>query len=133
MPRYSYECTKCAHVYEKVEGWDAKARQRCPKCRAVSQRILVAPAIVFKGSGFYATDNRKSGYRGKDDGDGDGKSDSKGDADGGGDATGDGGSDAAARSDNDRSDNGRGDSRGDSKGDSGKKAAGKSSAKSTKK
>lgn len=125
MPRYSYECTKCAHVYEKVEGWDAKARQRCPKCRAVSQRILVAPAIVFKGSGFYATDNRKSGYRGgKDEGDGDGKSDSKGDADGGSDATGDGGSDAAASSDN---------GSGDSGAKSDKKTAGKSSAKSPKK
>ena len=60
MPRYTYECTKCGHSYEKLEGWDAKARQRCPECRAVSLRIPMAPMIVFKGSGFYSTDNKRS-------------------------------------------------------------------------
>ena len=60
MPRYVYECTKCRHSYEKREGWDAKPRQRCPMCRAVSQRIPAPPAIVFKGSGWYSTDNRRS-------------------------------------------------------------------------
>jgi putative FmdB family regulatory protein len=60
LPRYVYECTKCRHSYEKLEGWDAEPRQRCPKCRAVSQRIPAAPAIVFKGSGWYSTDNRRS-------------------------------------------------------------------------
>ena len=60
MPRYVYECTKCAHSYEKLEGWDANPRQRCPKCKAVSQRIPAPPAIVFKGSGWYSTDNRRT-------------------------------------------------------------------------
>lgn len=76
MPRYVYECTKCAHSYEKLEGWDAKPKQRCPKCKAVSQRIPAPPAIVFKGSGWYSTDNRRSLrdgadslQQGKDDGD----------------------------------------------------------------
>lgn len=66
MPRYVYECTKCAHSYEKLEGWDAKPRQRCPKCRAVSQRMPASPAIVFKGSGWYSTDNRRSLREGAD-------------------------------------------------------------------
>lgn len=66
MPRYVYECTKCAHSYEKLEGWDAKPKQRCPKCRAVSQRIPASPAIVFKGSGWYSTDNRRSLREGAD-------------------------------------------------------------------
>ena len=72
MPRYTYECTKCGHAYEKIEGWDAKPKQRCPRCRAVSQRIPAPPAIVFKGSGWYSTDNRRSlreGADGRDAGD----------------------------------------------------------------
>lgn len=60
MPRYVYECTKCQHSYEKLEGWDAKPKQRCPKCRATSIRIPAPPAIVFKGSGWYSTDNRRT-------------------------------------------------------------------------
>ena len=60
MPRYTYECTKCNFTYEKTEGWDAKPRQRCPECRAISQRIPTPPMIVFKGSGFYSTDNKRS-------------------------------------------------------------------------
>lgn len=60
MPRYTYECTKCGHTYEKLEGWEAEARQRCPLCRAVSQRVPALPAIVFKGSGWYSTDHRRS-------------------------------------------------------------------------
>ena len=67
MPRYTYECTKCGHAYEKLEGWDAKPKQRCPQCRCVSQRIPTPPAIVFKGSGWYSTDNRRS-LRKKSDG-----------------------------------------------------------------
>ena len=66
MPRYVYECEKCAHSYEKMEGWDAKPRQRCPRCNAMAQRIPAAPAIVFKGSGWYSTDNRRSLRKGAD-------------------------------------------------------------------
>ena len=62
MPRYSYQCSKCDHVYEKVEGWDAKPQQRCPECKGKAQRIFQPPAIVFKGSGFYSTDNRHSSF-----------------------------------------------------------------------
>ncbi len=60
MPTYEYACEKCGHQYEKREGFDAPARQRCPRCRGASQRVLYAPPIVFKGSGFYVTDSRKS-------------------------------------------------------------------------
>ena len=61
MPIYEYRCQKCAHEYEKREGFDAPARQKCPKCRGRAQRVLHAAPIVFKGSGFYVTDNRKNG------------------------------------------------------------------------
>ena len=62
MPRYSYECSKCGSVYEKLEGWDARPQQRCPECKGKAQRIFQPPAIVFKGSGFYSTDNRHSSF-----------------------------------------------------------------------
>ncbi len=60
MPIYEYRCQKCAHEYEKREGFDAPAQQRCPKCRGKALRVLQAAPIVFKGSGFYVTDNRKA-------------------------------------------------------------------------
>lgn len=60
MPTYEYECSKCSNRYEKREGFDAPSTQRCPKCRAKAQRVIQAPPIVFKGSGFYKTDSRKA-------------------------------------------------------------------------
>jgi putative FmdB family regulatory protein len=58
MPTYEYECP-AGHRYEKREGFDAPASQRCEKCRRTAKRVLYAPPIVFKGSGFYVTDSRK--------------------------------------------------------------------------
>ena len=60
MPLYEYRCQKCGEEYEKREGFDAPARQRCPTCRGAALRVFHAPPIVFKGSGFYVTDNRGS-------------------------------------------------------------------------
>jgi len=60
MPTYEYRCSACNHQYEKREGFDAPARQRCPKCRKAAIRVIQAPPIVFKGSGFYVTDSRGS-------------------------------------------------------------------------
>ena len=79
MPTYEYRCTECGHHYERREGFDAPATQRCPKCRGEAQRILYAPPILFKASGFYVTDNRKGGLVGASsttggpNGDGDGE------------------------------------------------------------
>ena len=58
MPVYEYECTK-GHSYEKTEGFDAPTRQKCVKCGSSAQRQISMPAVIFKGSGFYSTDNRK--------------------------------------------------------------------------
>jgi predicted nucleic acid-binding Zn ribbon protein len=41
------------------EGFDAPARQTCPRCGGMAKRVLFPPPIVFKGSGFYITDSRK--------------------------------------------------------------------------
>jgi putative FmdB family regulatory protein len=58
VPTYEYACESCGNRYEKREGFDAKPRQKCPACGKMAQRILSAPPIVFKGSGFYKTDSR---------------------------------------------------------------------------
>ncbi len=60
MPIYEYQCTKCSNLYEKREGFDAPAKQKCPSCGGKAQRVIQAPPIVFKGSGFYKTDSRKA-------------------------------------------------------------------------
>ncbi|HZP58108.1 MAG TPA: FmdB family zinc ribbon protein [Dehalococcoidia bacterium] len=60
MPTYEYLCD-AGHRYEKREGFDAPARQKCPSCGKAANRVIQAPPIVFKGSGFYKTDSRGSG------------------------------------------------------------------------
>jgi putative FmdB family regulatory protein len=61
VPLYDYKCSSCGNQYEMREGFDAPARQPCPKCGQEAKRILHPPPIVFKGSGFYITDSRKGG------------------------------------------------------------------------
>jgi putative FmdB family regulatory protein len=64
LPTYEYRCIECGHQYERREGFDAPALQHCPKCGGESRRVLYAPPILFKSSGFYVTDNRKGGLVG---------------------------------------------------------------------
>lgn len=56
MPLYEYECTKCKHRFEKIEKVTAPHRQKCPKCKGRAERLHSAPAIQFKGAGWYVTD-----------------------------------------------------------------------------
>jgi len=72
LPLYEYECVKCGHRFEKIESSSASTTKKCPKCGAKSERLLAAPAIQFKGSGWYVTD-----YAGKSSGS---ASESSGDA-----------------------------------------------------
>jgi putative FmdB family regulatory protein len=58
VPLYEYSCESCGKRYEKREGFDAPARQKCQHCGKMAIRVLHAPPIVFKGSGFYKTDSR---------------------------------------------------------------------------
>jgi putative FmdB family regulatory protein len=60
LPIYEYQCGHCHHQYEKKEGFDAPVEQACPVCGGLARRLLHAPGIVFKGPGFYVTDNRKN-------------------------------------------------------------------------
>lgn len=60
MPTYEYECVKCGHRFELFQTMSEKPRKRCPKCRGKVRRLVGTGAgIIFKGSGFYATDYRK--------------------------------------------------------------------------
>ncbi len=59
MPVYAYRCQSCGVVFERQQRFDEKPLTRCPECRkGTVRRILQPPAIVFKGSGWYATDHR---------------------------------------------------------------------------
>ena len=70
MPLYEYSCESCSKRYEKREGFDAPARQKCQHCGKMAIRVLHAPPIVFKGSGFYKTDSRSSSSAGSRSADG---------------------------------------------------------------
>jgi putative FmdB family regulatory protein len=64
MPTYEYECEKCGHRFEVFQSMTEPHRKRCPKCRGKVRRLVSGGAgIVFKGSGFYATDYRSSSYK----------------------------------------------------------------------
>ena len=59
MPVYEYRCSK-GHEYEKTESFSAPSEQKCMNCGAQARRLISRPAVIFKGSGFYSTDNRGS-------------------------------------------------------------------------
>ncbi len=60
MPTYEYECAKCGKVFEAFQKITDKHLDKCPKCGGKVKRLIGRGAgIIFKGSGFYATDYRK--------------------------------------------------------------------------
>ena len=62
MPTYSYRCTKCEKVFDSFHSMSCTDPQYCPDCGAVGTKLLSASSVIFKGSGFYSTDYRDSGY-----------------------------------------------------------------------
>ena len=61
MPTYEYECRKCGHRFEKFQAITAAPVKTCPKCKGKVARLLSGGAgIIFKGSGFYQTDYKKT-------------------------------------------------------------------------
>lgn len=56
MPLYEYECTKCHKKTEKIETVAGPHLKKCPHCGGKVERLLAAPAIQFKGAGWYVTD-----------------------------------------------------------------------------
>jgi len=65
MPTYDYECDACGYRFEKLQSITAKPIVRCPSCGKNKVRRLIGggSGIIFKGSGFYQTDYRSSGYK----------------------------------------------------------------------
>lgn len=65
MPTYEYECRSCHRRFERLQSFAAKPVSVCPKCgkRSVKKLISSGAGLLFKGSGFYTTDYRSSGYK----------------------------------------------------------------------
>ena len=59
MPLYDYRCDK-GHRYERREPFGSPATQPCERCGETARRVLHAPAIAFKGAGWYQNDSRGS-------------------------------------------------------------------------
>ena len=95
MPTYEYRCRACGHAFEAFQKISDAPIETCPKCEASEAERLISAGggLVFRGSGFYATDYRQDGPKKGDtapsDG-GDGKGgDPAGTESGGGDSGGD--------------------------------------------
>ena len=65
MPLYEYVCQKCKHETEVIQRVGGRRIKICPRCGGNLKRAFSAPAIQFKGSGFYITDYTKGGKEGK--------------------------------------------------------------------
>ncbi len=61
MPNYEYLCKKCGHRFEQIRKFSDKQLRKCPECGGVIEQVISAPAMQFKGSGWYVTDYPKKG------------------------------------------------------------------------
>ena len=70
MPTYDYVCDICQHAWESFQSMSDKPLRSCPKCgKRKARRLIGAGAgLIFKGSGFYCTDYKKSGAGSKSSG-----------------------------------------------------------------
>ena len=59
MPVYTYRCDSCGVQFEKHQSFNDQPLKTCPECRKKSVKRVITPTkIIFKGSGFYATDHK---------------------------------------------------------------------------
>jgi putative FmdB family regulatory protein len=56
VPLYEYRCKQCGHQFEKIQSFSAPELKECPVCQGEVERLLSAPAIQFKGAGWYVND-----------------------------------------------------------------------------
>lgn len=61
MPIYEYECRKCGHRFERIQKFSDRKVRTCPECKGRVDKLVHAPAIQFKGSGWYVTDYSDKG------------------------------------------------------------------------
>ncbi|HYV20067.1 MAG TPA: zinc ribbon domain-containing protein [Verrucomicrobiae bacterium] len=82
MPLYEYECKRCHHRFERIQKFSDPLVRKCPKCKVGRvEKLISAPAVQFKGTGWYVTDygGKKGGGEksGGDKGDSGGKDSSE--------------------------------------------------------
>ena len=61
MPTYEYRCSDCTNSFEIVQKFSDPSLTTCPDCDGNLRKVFSPVGVVFKGSGFYATDNRTNG------------------------------------------------------------------------
>ena len=79
MPTYQYACTECDHAFEQFQSFAEDSLTECPQCAGRLRKLFNAVGVVFKGSGFYRTDSRRSGKEPAGVGSGNGSSEAKSD------------------------------------------------------
>ena len=72
VPIYDYRCDACGHAFSAVQSYQDATLEICPQCGARPRKLMVSPAIVFKGSGWYKTDSRRGSSDAKADAKADG-------------------------------------------------------------
>ena len=66
MPLYEYQCGACGHQFEKIRKYSDPPVKKCPKCKGTVRKLPSAPAIQFKGAGWYITDYARKSSPEKD-------------------------------------------------------------------
>ena len=125
MPLYEYQCPKCGR-FELIRKFSDETVTKCPTCGSDVQKLLSAPAIQFKGTGWYITD-----YARKDGKSGTGES-SKGPGGKSDSAKSEGGKSEGGKSESGKSEGGKSEGAKDSGSSSGEKAAASSTTTTTK-
>ena len=68
MPLYEYLCKKCKHKFEKIQKFSDRPVKKCPECGGVLEKVMHAPNVQFKGTGWYVTDYAAKSDQSKTDG-----------------------------------------------------------------
>ncbi|HEX9757289.1 MAG TPA: FmdB family zinc ribbon protein [Nitrospiria bacterium] len=63
MPIYEYECKKCGHRFEVIQKFSDEPISICETCGGKVSKLLAAPALMFKGTGWYVTDYSSKGKK----------------------------------------------------------------------
>lgn len=65
MPLYEYQCKDCGLRFERNQSFHDAPLTHCPECEGEVHRVIGATGVIFKGSGFYINDSRKSSDKAK--------------------------------------------------------------------
>jgi len=82
MPIYEYQCKKCHHRFERIQKFSDPHVKKCPDCGGPVEQVISAPAVQFKGSGWYVTDYAKKQSSGTGTGSSNGDAGTKGESSG---------------------------------------------------